>query len=121
VLPGNTADKTTLRGFLDRIERQYRKARRIWVMDRGVPSEEVLTEMRAADPLMHSLVGTPKGRLTHLEKHLLAKPWQDARPGVQSLPQRRLGSSCCRRRVSSTSWRKVATGLPRSGRCGGAS
>src|SRR5215468_10620198 len=50
VLPGNTADKTTLRGFLDRIERQYGKARRVWLMDRGVPTEEVLAEMRAADP-----------------------------------------------------------------------
>src|SRR5882757_4446538 len=83
VLPGNTADKTTLRGFLERIERQYGKARRVWLMDRGVPTEEVLTEMRAADPPVHYLVGTPKGRLTRLEKHLVAKPWQEARPGVQ--------------------------------------
>jgi transposase len=45
VLPGNTADKTTLRGFLERIERQYGKARRVWLMDRGVPTEEVLAEM----------------------------------------------------------------------------
>src|SRR5215831_11046860 len=60
VLPGNTADKTTLRGFLERIERQYGKARRIWQMDRGVPTEEVLAEMRAADPPVHYLVGTPK-------------------------------------------------------------
>jgi hypothetical protein len=83
VLPGNTADKTTLRGFLDRIEGQYGKARRIWLMDRGVPTEEVLAEMRAADPPVHYLVGTPKGRLTRLEKHLLAKPWQEARTGIQ--------------------------------------
>ena len=83
VLPGNTADKTTLRGFLERIERQYGKARRVWLMDRGVPTEEVLAEMRAADPPVHYLVGTPKGRLTRLEKQLIAKPWQEARPGVQ--------------------------------------
>ena len=83
VLPGNTADKTTLREFLERIERQYGKARRVWLMDRGVPTEEVLAEMRAADPPVHYLVGTPKGRLTRLEKHLVAKPWQEARPGVQ--------------------------------------
>jgi predicted component of type VI protein secretion system len=58
-------------------------------MDRGVPTEEVLAEMRAADPPMHYLVGTPKGRLTRLEKQLVAKPWQEARPGVQVklLPQ----------------------------------
>src|SRR6266581_3675851 len=82
VLPGNTADKTTLRGFLTRIERQYGKARRIWLMDRGIPTEEVLAEMRQADPPVHYLVGTPKGRLTRLEKHLIAQPWQRARPGV---------------------------------------
>ena len=51
--------------------------------DRGVPTEEVLAEMRAADPPVHYLVGTPKGRLTRLEKHLIAQPWQQARPGVQ--------------------------------------
>ena len=46
VMPGNTADNTTLRGFLERIERQYGKAQRIWLMDRGVPTEAVLAEMR---------------------------------------------------------------------------
>jgi hypothetical protein len=89
VLPGNTADNTTLRGFLDRIERQYGKARRVWLMDRGVPTEAVLAEMRVADPPVHYVVGTPKGRLSRLEQQLLAKPWQAARPGVQVklLPQ----------------------------------
>jgi hypothetical protein len=119
VLPGNIADKATLRRFLERIEEQYGKARRVWLMDRGVPTEEVLAEMRAADPPMHYLVGTPKGRLTRLEKHLVTKPWQQARPGVQSLPRRRPGSSYWRKRASSTSWRKAATASPRSGRCGG--
>jgi transposase len=83
VLPGNTSDKTTLRDFLDRIEKQYGKARRIWLMDRGVPTEEVLGEMRTSDPPVQYLVGTPKGRLTKLEKELVDKPWQQARPGVQ--------------------------------------
>jgi len=83
VLPGNTADNTTLRDFLARIERQYGKARRIWLMDRGIPTEVVLAEMRGADPPVQYLVGTPKGRLTRLEKDLLAKPWQQARPGVR--------------------------------------
>jgi hypothetical protein len=81
VLPGNTADNTTLRDFLARIERQYGKAQRIWLMDRGIPTEVVLAEMRGADPPVQYLVGTPKGRLTRLEKDLLAKPWQQARPG----------------------------------------
>ena len=83
VLPGNTADKTTLKDFLARIERQYGKARRIWVMDRGVPTEEVLEQMRMSDPPVQYLVGTPKGRLTQLEGALLAKSWQQARPEVR--------------------------------------
>src|ERR1700757_1137394 len=89
VLPGNTADNTTLRAFLRKIEAQYGKAERIWVMDRGIPTEEVLAEMRQADPPVQYVVGTPKGRLTRLERELLSKPWQEARPGVQVklLPQ----------------------------------
>jgi len=83
VLAGNTADSTTLKGFLARIERQYGKARRVWCMDRGVPTEEVLAQMRASDPPVHYLVGTPKGRLTRLEEALLDKPWHIARPEVR--------------------------------------
>ena len=82
VLAGNTADCTTLHMFLARIEQQYGRARRVWVMDRGIPTEAVLAEMRASDPPVQYLVGTPKGRLSRLEKRLLAKPWQEARPGV---------------------------------------
>ena len=79
----------TLRGFLERIEHQYGTARRIWLMDRGIPTEEVLAEMRTADPPVQYVVGTPKGRLTRLEQDLLARPWQQARPGVEVklLPQ----------------------------------
>ena len=83
VLPGNSADKTTLGEFLRQIETQYGKAQRIWVMDRGIATEEVLEQMRAADPPVHYLVGTPKGRLSKLERELLALPWAEVRPGVQ--------------------------------------
>ena len=83
VMPGNTADKTTLRGFLEKIETQYGKAERVWIMDRGIPTEETLAQMRAADPPIHYLVGTPKGRLNKLEKDLLALQWQQARQGVE--------------------------------------
>lgn len=82
VLPGNTADSTTLRGFLQRIEHQYGKARRTWVMDRGIPTEAVLAEMRSSDPPVQYLVGTPKGRLHKLEQDLISKPWHEARAGV---------------------------------------
>ena len=89
VLPGNTSDKTTLRDFLRKIEAQYGKAERIWLMDRGIPTEEVLAEMRSSDPPISYLVGTPKGRLSKLEEALLERPWQSVRPGVELkvLPQ----------------------------------
>jgi transposase len=89
VFAGNTSDSTTLRPILEKIEAQYGKAERIWVMDRGIPTEEVLSEMRRADPPVRYLVGTPKGRLTKLEKDLLKLSWQDVREGVQVklLPQ----------------------------------
>lgn len=84
VLAGNTSDKTTLKMFLQKIETQYGKARRVWVMDRGIPTEENLTQMRQqSDPPVQYVVGTPKGRLTKLEAALLALPWQQARPSVQ--------------------------------------
>ena len=89
VLPGNTSDKTTLKAALEKIARLYGKAHRIWVMDRGIPTEQVLQEMRTADPPIHYLVGTPKGRLTKLEKELVNLSWQTARPNVRVklLPQ----------------------------------
>lgn len=82
VMAGNTADKTTLRGFLKKIEQQYGQAERIWVMDRGIPTEDVLQEMRESDPPIYYLVGTPKGRLTRYEKALTEKPWCKVRDGV---------------------------------------
>ena len=89
VLPGNTADCTTLPDFLRKIEAQYGKAERIWVMDRGIPTEDTLAQMRRADPPVSYLVGTPKGRLSQLEKALLGQPWQAVRQGVdvKLLPQ----------------------------------
>ena len=89
VMAGNTADNTTLREFLKKIESQYGKAERIWVMDRGIPTEEVLQEMRRNDPPVCYLVGTPKGRLSRYEKALTDRSWQKVRDGVdvKLLPQ----------------------------------
>ena len=89
VMPGNTSDKTTLKDFLQKIEAQYGKSERVWVMDRGIPTEETLEQMRLSDPPVCYLVGTPKGRLTALEKSFMDKPWQNARESVQVklLPQ----------------------------------
>jgi transposase len=83
VMAGNTADKTTLEGFLEQIQKLYGKAQRVWVMDRGIPTEEVLAQMRASDPPVHYLVGTPKGRLSRYEEELLEQPWKTVREGVQ--------------------------------------
>lgn len=81
VLPGNTADNTTLKDFLDKIEKRYGKARRTWVMDRGIPSEAVLQEMREAGT--DYLVGTPRSMLAKLEESLTRLPWQQAREDVR--------------------------------------
>ncbi len=67
VMDGNTSDKTTLPAFLTKIETQYGKAKRTWVMDRGIPTEDVLAEMRGSPAPIQYLVGTPRGRLTKLE------------------------------------------------------
>src|SRR6266568_8976926 len=82
-MPGNTSDRTTLPGFLKSIEEQDRKARRIWIMDRGIPTKKDLQAMRQSDPPIHYLVGTPKGSLSRYEKKLLELPWQKVREGVE--------------------------------------
>jgi transposase len=89
MFPGNTADKTTLRDMLALIQKRYGSAERIWVMDRGIPTEAVLEELRRSDAKVSYLVGTPKGRLTRLEKQLSEKPWHEVRPQlrVKLLPQ----------------------------------
>lgn len=83
VLAGNTSDKTTLKQFLEKIEKLYGKANRVWVMDRGIPTEEVIVQMQQTDLQIQYLVGTPKGRLSRLEAELVKLPWQQARPSVR--------------------------------------
>ena len=83
VMPGNTSDKTTLRDFIQRIEAQYGKVGRTWLMDRGIPTEEVLAEMRAAETAIYYLVGTPRGRLNQMEQSFVSLPWTAARGSVQ--------------------------------------
>jgi transposase len=83
VLNGNTADCSTLRDFLARIEKAYGKARRVWVMDRGIPTEAVLKEMRDTERQTFYLVGTPKARIQQHEKKWLDLPWQKVRDSVE--------------------------------------
>ena len=81
VLAGNTADHTTLSAFLAKIEGMYGAARRVWVMDRGIPTVARLEEMRRNG--VAYLVGTPRRQLTKLEQQLLERPWEEVHEGVQ--------------------------------------
>jgi len=83
VMPGNTSDKTTLKEFLAKIQTQYGKAQRIWIMDRGIPTEEVLAEMRAADPSVHYLVGTPRSRMHQTRSQWESLAWQKIKDTVE--------------------------------------
>ena len=121
VMPGNTTDQTTLAGFLEQIEQQYGRSDRVWIMDRGIPTEATLTAMRAGDAPVRYLVGTPKGRLTRLEQAFLAQPWQAVRPSVTvkllaeegelyilvRSAQRRLKERGMRRRRLKTLWQRL--------------
>src|SRR5207253_6517355 len=83
VMNGNTSDRTTLRDFLKKIESTYGKAQRVWVMDRGIPTEAILQEMREPERQTFYLVGTPKSRIHQHEKKWLALPWQKVRDSVE--------------------------------------
>src|ERR1700757_1383132 len=83
VMKGNTSDRTTLPGFLKKIEDTYGKARRVWVMDRGVPTEAILKDMRQPERQTFYLVGTPKSRINQHEKKWLDLPWQKVRDAVE--------------------------------------
>lgn len=83
VMDGNTSDRTTLRKFLTHVENTYGKAKRVWVMDRGIPTEEVLAEMRSPERQTFYLVGTPKSKISQHEKQWLDLPWQKVRESVE--------------------------------------
>jgi transposase len=121
VMRGNTSDKTTLADMLGKITTRYGKERRTWIMDRGIPTEETLDQMRQSDPSVRYLVGTPKGRLTKLEKDLATKDWQEVKDDVhvkllnrdgelyvlaRSLP-RRCKESAMRRKKLKAYWARL--------------
>ena len=83
VMDGNTSDRNTLRGFLDKIEATYGKAKRMWVMDRGIPTEAILAEMRDPSRPVSYLVGTPKSKIKQHEKKWLELPWRNVRDSVE--------------------------------------
>ena len=83
VMAGNTSEKTTLRDFLDRIESLYGKARRVWLMDRGIPTEALLREIRTSRQETFYLVGTSRAKIREYEKQWLELPWHQVRESVQ--------------------------------------
>jgi transposase len=83
VMAGNTSEKTTLRDFLERIESLYGKARRVWLMDRGIPTEALLREMRTSQQETFYLVGTSRAKIREYEKQWLELPWHQVRESVQ--------------------------------------
>jgi transposase len=83
VMAGNTSEKTTLRGFLDSIESQYGRARRVWLMDRGIPTEALLQEMRTSRQETFYLVGRSRAKVQQYEKRWLELPWQKVRESVE--------------------------------------
>ena len=83
VMAGNTSEKTTLRGFLDRIESLYGKARRVWLMDRGIPTEALLREIRTSRQETFYLVGTSRAKIREYEKQWLELPWRKVRESVE--------------------------------------
>jgi Transposase DDE domain len=83
VMNGNTSDRTTLRAFLDKIEASYGQAHRVWVMDRGIPTEATLAHMRSAEQKISYLVGTPRSKIRQYEKKWLDRPWRKVRDAVE--------------------------------------
>jgi len=83
IMPGNTSDRTTLKVFLQKIQTQYGQARRIWVMDRGIPTEETLEQMRQSDPPVGYLVGTPRARWDQFKDRFEKVPWQKLRDTIE--------------------------------------
>jgi transposase len=78
---GNRADVSTMETILRMVERKYGKARRIWVMDRGIVSEENLAAIRKRGG--QYLVGTPRSQMKPLEAELLKEDWTRVRPEVE--------------------------------------
>ena len=83
IMPGNTSDKTTLKLFLEKIQTQYGRAQRVWIMDRGIPTEAILQEMRQSDPPISYLVGTPRACWNQFRAQFEKLPWQQLRDTVE--------------------------------------
>lgn len=82
-LPGNTQDKQTLGECIEKIEGRYGKAQRIWIMDRGIPTEDQLEEIRGKRPELKYLVGTPRARIQETRPIWESQAWNKIRQTVE--------------------------------------
>ncbi len=81
VFPGNTADVTTVEEIVTKMESRYGRSNRVWVMDRGMVSEENLQFL--SEGHRRYIVGTPKSMLKRFEQELLKQDWHQVRAGVE--------------------------------------
>ena len=81
VFKGNRHDSTTVEDMVTKIESQYGRADRIWVMDRGMISEDNLEFLRSEN--RRYIVGTPKNQLKRFEQELLKADWKQIRDGLE--------------------------------------
>ncbi len=81
VFAGNRTDVTTVEDIFDLMERTYGRARRVWVLDRGMVSEDNLATLRRRGASY--IVGTPRAMLRRCERALLDQGWEEAQPGVE--------------------------------------
>jgi len=81
VFNGNRHDATTVEDMLTKIESQYGRAERIWVMDRGMLSEDNLEFLQSKK--RRYIIGTPKSQLKHFEEALLNGNWEKIRDGLE--------------------------------------
>ena len=81
VFAGNRTDVTTVEEIVEKIEGQYGSVGRIWVMDRGMVSEENLDLLRCGG--RRYIVGTPRSHLKRFEKELLVENWEKVREGLE--------------------------------------
>ncbi len=81
VFDGNTNDSATVETMVGAMEAKYGRAHRIWVMDRGMVSEDNLKFLRQRGGSY--IVGTPKAQLRRFEQYLVDKDWQEVQAGVE--------------------------------------
>src|SRR5579875_2514580 len=111
---GNRTDVSTMETILRMVERKYGKARRIWVFDRGIVSEENLAAIRKPDG--QYLTGTPRSQMKQFEAELLKEDWAQVRPEVEIkkavIPQARRLTFCVAPRAARKKRKPSATGFP---------